>query len=87
MLVAVIYPVGYEGGVPWREGLRFGLLMGVLFTLPGGLVIVDAAWHRVEQGAGGIGVALVHGGVAVAATGANAMTDVVPDDRRGWTAP
>lgn len=75
VLMAVIYPKGYEGGGPWREGLRFGLLMGVLSTLPrelilygaegchtGMLVVVEAAWHMVEQGAGGVAVAVVHGG-------------------------
>ncbi len=74
-LMAVIYPKGYEGGSPWLEGVRFGMYMGLLFTLPRGLilygaegshtglvVVVDAAWHLVEQGVGGIVIALVHGG-------------------------
>ncbi len=77
VLMAVIYPKGYEGGSPWLEGMRFGMFMGLLFTLPRGLVlygsegchtglvvVVDAAWHLVEQGAGGIAIALVHGGNA-----------------------
>ena len=64
VLMAVIYPKGYEGGSPWLEGVRFGMFMGLLFTLPRGLVlygsegchtglvvVVDAAWHLVEQGA------------------------------------
>lgn len=75
VLMAVIYPKGYEGGSPWLEGVRFGMFMGLLFTLPRGLVlygsegchtglvvVVDAAWHLVEQGGGGIAIALVHGG-------------------------
>ena len=75
VMMAVMYPKGYEGGTPWSEGLRFGAFMGVLFTLPRGLVlygaegchtgtllVVDAAWHLVEQGAGGLVIALVHGG-------------------------
>ena len=75
LMMTVIYPKGYEGGVPWVEGLRFGTLMGVLFALPrslvlygaegahtGTLVVVDAAWHLVEQGIGGVLIALVHGG-------------------------
>lgn len=74
-LMAVVYPKGYEGGTPWVEGLRFGMYMGILFTLPRALVLygvegsqtgmsvaVDAAWHMVEQGAGGVLIALIHGG-------------------------
>lgn len=74
-LMVVIYPKGYEGGVPWLEGLRFGMLIGILHALPRGLVlygaegchtgmlvVVDAAWHLAEQGAGGIVIALIHGG-------------------------
>lgn len=29
LVMAFMYPKGYEGGTPWREGLRFGLLIGV----------------------------------------------------------
>ena len=79
LVMAVIYPKGYEGGSPWFEGLRFGALMGVLFTLPRGLVLygaegsqtgtllaVDAAWHLAEQGVGGLVIAWIHGGEAPA---------------------
>ena len=64
VLMAVIYPKGYEVGSPWLEGVRFGMFMGLLFALPRGLVlygsegchtglvVVDAAWHLVEQGRG-----------------------------------
>jgi len=34
VLLAYIYPKGYRGGTPWAEGLRFGMLMGVLVSLP-----------------------------------------------------
>ena len=74
-LMAVIYPKGYEGGSSWLEGARFGAYMGLLFVLPRGLVlygaegchtgllvVVDAAWHVVEQGVGGVVIGLVHGG-------------------------
>lgn len=33
-LMAYIFPIGYRGGKPWAEGLRFGMLMGVLVSLP-----------------------------------------------------
>jgi hypothetical protein len=34
VLMAYIFPIGYRGGKPWAEGLRFGMLMGVLASLP-----------------------------------------------------
>jgi hypothetical protein len=34
-LLAWVFPIGYRGGVAWAEGLRFGMLMGVLAGLPG----------------------------------------------------
>jgi hypothetical protein len=74
-IMVVLYPKGYEGGQPWLEGMRFGMFIGILYCLPRGLVlygaegchtgllvVVDAAWHLAEQGAGGIVIALVHGG-------------------------
>lgn len=74
LLMVVLYPKGYDGDSPLLEGLRFGALMGVLVTLPHGLVLygsegshtgtlllVDAVWHMFEQGAGGVAVGLVHG--------------------------
>src|SRR5579863_2258872 len=30
ILFALIYPVGYKGGAPWREGARFGVMLGLL---------------------------------------------------------
>jgi hypothetical protein len=34
ILLAYIFPIGYRGRKPWAEGLRFGMLMGVLVKLP-----------------------------------------------------
>ncbi len=78
-LMAVIYPKGYEGGPAWVEGVRFGLFIGILYALPrslvlygaegchtGTIVIVDAAWHRVEQGVGGLMIGRIHGGTVAA---------------------
>ncbi len=72
-LMAYIYPLGYKGGHPVWEGLRFGLLVGLLWVFPHELamagahgkpildVLKNAAWHLVEQGAGGIIIGLIHG--------------------------
>ena len=73
LLMAYLYPIGYKGGSPAAEGMRFGILIGLLWVLPHGLIshatenitltgiIVDAIWHVVEEGAGGIAVAMVYG--------------------------
>ncbi len=80
LIMAYIYPIGYKGGSPVAEGLRFGLLMGVLFTFPREMVMyatgatqytlktigVEIVWHLVEQGVGGIVIALVYGRLSVA---------------------
>ncbi len=72
-LMAYIYPLGYEGRhPPYREGLQFGALVGVLIVLPHGLALAGAswerilyafentAWHAVEQGLGGIAIAYAY---------------------------
>jgi len=72
-LMAFVYPIGYKGGSPVKEGFRFGALIGLiwvlpltvghygLYNLPLAYVIVDPAWHVVEEGIGGIAIALVYG--------------------------
>lgn len=73
VLMAYIYPLGYKGGRPAMEGLRFGIIIGLLWVFPHGLamagahgdsilyVIKNTAWHLIEQGAGGILIGLVYG--------------------------
>jgi hypothetical protein len=73
ILMAYIYPFGYRGGKPAIEGLRFGLIIGLLWVFPHGLamagahgdslsyVFKNAAWHMIEQGFGGIIIGLVYG--------------------------
>ena len=73
-LMAIVYPKGYTGGPPAAEGFRFGLVMGLICALPAGMVVaaltgtvsgavvlVEAAWHMVEQGIGGMVVGMVFG--------------------------
>ena len=70
VLMAYIFPKGYGGGGTVSEGLRFGAVMGLLWVLPhavvlhgvefgamGELILVDAVWHMVEQGIGGVAIA------------------------------
>ncbi len=72
-LMALVYPIGYKGGSPVKEGFRFGALIGLIWVLPMTVVVyglwnlplttvmVDPAWHVVEEGIGGIAIALVYG--------------------------
>ena len=75
VLMAYIYPLGYRGGRPAVEGLRFGVVIGLLWVFPHELIIAgahgdsisyvfrNAAWHMIEQGVGGIIIGLVYGRV------------------------
>ena len=72
ILMSYIFPHGYKGGSPIREGLMFGILMGLVCRLPlqvlqlgygrGDLsfVLTEAVWHMIEQGIGGIAIAYVY---------------------------
>lgn len=72
-LMAYLYPLGFKGGHPIVEGLRFGVVIGILWVFPHELAMVgahggsilyvlkNAAWHLVEQGVGGIIIGLVYG--------------------------
>lgn len=86
ILMAYLYPIGYKGGSPLAEGVRFGIVMGLLWVLPLCLVehgattptlafrviVIDAIWHCVEEGIGGIVMAYCYGGPAKAAAAAPA---------------
>ncbi len=73
MLMAYVYPRGASHDSPVSGVMRFGAVMGIIYVLPHGLVLhgvqgdstaalvlVDAIWHVVEQGAGGVAIALVY---------------------------
>ena len=72
-LMAYLYPIGYQGGRPVAEGLRFGLLIGVLWVFPHGLAMAGAhgtsiayvfkntGWHLIEQGVGGLVIGWIYG--------------------------
>ena len=47
-LMAFIYPYGYQGGAPVKEGMRFGAIMGLLWILPWSLVIVGI-WAELDS--------------------------------------
>jgi uncharacterized membrane protein YvlD (DUF360 family) len=72
LIMSYIYPLGYKGGRPIVEGLRFGALIGLLWVFPHELAMVgahgdsilyvfkNAVWHMVEQGIGGIIIGLIY---------------------------
>lgn len=73
VLLVTIYPAGYRGGAPLAEGLRFGILMALIVSLPNALhqyALIDApaanmfipvGWSILKYGIAGIVVALVYG--------------------------
>jgi hypothetical protein len=75
VLLAWIFPIGYRGGVAWAEGLRFGMLMGVLSGLPGVLhtyadldagfsvLLTVVLWQVITWGIAGALVGTVYGPV------------------------
>lgn len=72
LLMSYMFPMGYKGGAAVGEGLRFGVLVGLLWTLPLELIfvgvwnvpltlaLVDSGWHVVEEGLAGIAIAMVY---------------------------
>lgn len=78
LLMAYLYPKGIEGESVFGNGIRFGVLIGLLISVPISLilysmitvpfsrVIGEAVWHMIEQGAGGVVIAYVYGMKAAA---------------------
>ena len=74
LIMAYIYPKGYEGGSPVVEGLRFGILMGLFFGIPQsfffgtmfpiigfGAILVGTLITTLELAASGLLIGLVYG--------------------------
>lgn len=73
LIMAHMYPKGYEGGSPFMEGFKFGAPIGLLLVLPLNFILVaalgadptfsmvDVPWHLVEQGVVGGVIGLVYG--------------------------
>jgi hypothetical protein len=73
LMMAYMYPIGYSGASPWKEGMRFGALLGAVTMLPLALtfygvmetallgLLVDAAWHIIMLGTAGILIGLTYG--------------------------
>lgn len=73
LLMTYIYSLSYKGGKPVIEGLKLGIIIGILWVFPHGLAmasthdtsiiyeIKNTLWHMIEQGIGGIIIALIYG--------------------------
>jgi len=71
-IMTYLFPFIYKGEKPAYQGLKFGVVIGLLWVFPHELVMVgahgesisyvlkNAAWHMVEQGVGGIVIASVY---------------------------
>jgi hypothetical protein len=75
LLMTYLHSISYRGDSRVIAGLRIGILVALLWTIPGGLVrfgaqqgismvavLLDSAWHVIEEGLGGVVVALVYSG-------------------------
>jgi len=73
LIMAYIYPKGYEGGSPTAEGLRFGILLGLFVAIPFGLFmsrlfsialghpLVGIIVYTIEVTTAGLLIGLVYG--------------------------
>ena len=74
LIMAYMYPKGVEGTSKAGNGLKFGVLIGLLFSLPISIIfysvyegvtismiIAEAIWHSIEQGLGGLAIAYGYG--------------------------
>lgn len=71
LIMAYLYPKVHGGGSPLSEGLKFGVLVGLLWWFPTNLVLygamegpfsivlVDGIWHLFEEGIAGAVLGLV----------------------------
>jgi len=72
LIMSYMYPLVYRNGKPILEGLKFGMIIGVLWVFPHELAMAGAhdgksilyvfkngIWHMLEQGIGGIIIGLM----------------------------
>ena len=73
LFMAYLYPFLNKSNKPLKEGVKLGVIIGLLWVFPHGLAMVGAhetsiayvfknsIWHMVEQGIGGIIIAYIYG--------------------------
>lgn len=72
-LLAIVYPIGYKGGYPAIEAVKFGLLMGLLLALPAAIIfyssytvpliptLINTLYLVGEKVIGGLVIGIVYG--------------------------
>ena len=73
-IMSYMYPKGVEGSDKIMQGLKFGVIISLLWFLPCNLIeysmttvlslksiLFDVVLHAIEQGLGGVAIALVYG--------------------------
>ena len=70
--MSYLFSLTYSGGQPVIEGLKLGVLIGILWVFPHELamagahgksisyVFINGAWHVIEQGFGGIIIGFIY---------------------------
>ena len=79
ILMSYLYPLMKGGGSAIKDGLCFGIVVGLLCRVPlqvlhlgygtgdWGFIITEGVWHSIEEGIGGIAIAMVYGRMGAAA--------------------
>lgn len=73
-MMSYIYPKGVESSNTIKEGLKFGVIIGIIWIVPHTTILYgvstifsktfilgDSLWHLFEQGMGGVVIAMVYG--------------------------
>jgi hypothetical protein len=74
LVMSYMYPKGIEGTNKIANGLKFGALIGIIWIVPLSVIMyaatvgtpikvigIDAIWHIVEGGIGGVVIAMIYG--------------------------
>ena len=74
LMMSYIYPKGVESSNRVMEGLKFGVIVGIIWIVPHSIILYgattifsktgvlgDSLWHLFEQGMGGVVIAMVYG--------------------------
>lgn len=72
-MMAYMYPIGYGGGSALNEGMKFGIMMGIIMSFPRAFIyagaykmplianLYDGTYHLIEIAIGGIVIAKIYG--------------------------
>ena len=93
-LLAYVYPKGYqkEGGSPVSQGLRYGILLGLLWALPTAFIesgsyqfplgarLLDTLYHIIEFGVAGVIIGWAYGDSVTAPETAGTADTMTPSE-------